>query len=234
MTFRIASRTSLFVVFFLAGFSVVVAACGDDGAAGAPANGGGDKATAGAADKPSDGEGGTGEGVAGSASSPGGVGTGGATTEPGSGGVATGESGAAGETSSGGEPAVGGANSGDASCTNCVTEGDTTYIWDAAGATFNAQDGSAGYLGYTNDFLHSVNLGVSGLGTFDPCAAMAYSKNGAGYSSSYSPSTCKVTVTKMPAASGDHFIGTFSATLYKADHTTFVTLTKGKFDGILP
>jgi hypothetical protein len=47
---------------------------------------------------------------------------------------------------------------------------------------------------------------------------MAYTNNGAAYSSAYSPSTCKVTATKMPAASGDQFIGTFSATLFKADH----------------
>ncbi len=56
---------------------------------------------------------------------------------------------------------------GNISCTNCVTEGDTTYVFDAAGATYDAQLGSAGYLGYTNDIQHSLNLGVSGLGTFE-------------------------------------------------------------------
>jgi hypothetical protein len=234
MKSRITARTNLAAVFFLGGFSVVVAACGDDGAAGAPDNDGGDKATAGAADKPGANEGGASDGGAGSASSPGGADSGGASSEAGSGGIATGEAGSVGESGAGGESTAGGAGGGEPSCTNCVTEGDTTYIWDASGATYNAQDGSAGYLGYTSDLLHSLNLGASGLGTFDPCAAMAYTNNGATYSSAYSPSTCTVTVTKIPTASGDHFVGTFSATLFKADHVTSVTLTKGRFDGILP
>ncbi len=192
-----------------------LAACGDD-SGGSSGSGGSTSATTTSA-----------TGTSGSTTVSTGAGTGGSAGDGGStGSTGTGGSSAEG-TGAGGSTGAGGATS-----DNQVTDGATTYYFDTVGATFNAKDGSAGYLGVTSDFAHSLNLGAPSVGTFDPCYAMAYSNDGAQYSSAWAGSTCSVTVTEIPTGSGERFAGTYTATLFNSDGTASVTLTDGRFDAI--
>ena len=129
-----------------------------------------------------------------------------------------------------GDSGVGGANS--------FSDGTKTVNVDTINVTYNASGPSAGYLGYKADLSYSVGLGgMSGTGTFT-CGAggvLTHAQPGfVAYTSAYGASTCTINVTSFPTNSGDHLIGTYSGTIFKADGVTSITLSNGKFDGIRP
>lgn len=209
--------------------SLFLLACGSDSSDPAPAaTATGGSAGTGTGGNSAAGAAGASAGSAGSVAGQAGVaGAGGnAAGAAGSAGTATG--GSAGATAAGAAGASGAA--GATLGPNSVNDGTTTYDFTTVGVTISKMSAAAGYSGLTGDFLHGVNLGAPAKGT-NPCTGMAYSNNGKTYSSAYGASTCSVTVTTHPVAVGDHFTGTYTATLFQQDAVTSVTIA-GNFDGV--